>query len=557
MRKFPDPRPGTPPVDTPAAFLWWLAARYRASILLGMGYGVACLLAQALIPAAIGKAIDSGLAARNQSALLLWGGVVLALAVVQGITGILQDRCAVTSRLGATYQTMQLVTRQVSRLGSSLPGRVSTGEVVSVGVADISRVGGALAITARAAGAIAAVIAVAVIMLSSSWQLGLVVLVGVPLMAGAVASLIRPLHTRQRRLRDQQGQVTTLAVDIVSGLRVLRGVGGEDAYLGRYAAESQRARHAGVRLARIESLLDGARVLLPGLLVVVVVWVGADAVLANRLTPGQLVAFYGWAAFLAIPMNRLTRSADAITRGFVAARRITRLLALEPTLRSGELSGAGTLADPVSGLTVRPGRLTAVVCGSPAALADRLGRYVDSAVTYGGVELRLFPLDEVRRRILVAGNDAMLFSGPLRTELDPTDRLDDAMLHKRLEAASALDVIDALPDGLDGDVVSAGLEFSGGQRQRLRLTRALMAEPEVLVLVDPTSAVDAHTEARIADGLRSARTHATTVVFTTSPIMLDRADNVAFLAGDKMIEGTHTELLADARYRAVVSREDT
>jgi ABC-type multidrug transport system fused ATPase/permease subunit len=560
VRKFPDPRPGTPPVNTPRAFLWWLGVRYRGSILLGMGYGVASMLAQALIPAAIGKAIDSGLAARNQSALLLWSAVVLALAVVQGVTGILQDRCAVTSRLGATYQTMQLVTRQVSRLGSSLPGRMSTGEVVSVGVADISRVGGALAITARGAGAVAAVIAVAVIMLSSSWQLGLVVLVGVPLMAGAVASLIRPLHTRQRRLRDQQGQVTTLAVDIVSGLRVLRGVGGEDAYLGRYAAESGRARHAGVLLARIESLLDGVKVLLPGLLVVVVVWVGADAVLDHRITPGQLVAFYGWAAFLAIPMNRLTRTADAITRGFVAARRIIRLLSLEPTLRSGPgtVNGSGTLADPVSGLNVRPGRLTAVVCDGPAALADRLGRYVDSAVTYDGVELRLFPLDEVRRRILVAGNDAMLFSGPLRTELDPTDRLDDTLLQSRLEAASALDVIDALPDGLNGDVIGAGLEFSGGQRQRLRLVRAMMAEPEVLVLVEPTSAVDAHTEARIADGLRTARAHATTVVFTTSPIMLDRADHVAFLAGDKIVsEGTHSELLADTRYRAVVSREDT
>jgi len=399
-------------------------------------------------------------------------------------------------------------------------------------------------------------------MLSSSWQLGLVVLVGVPLMAGAVASLIRPLHTRQRRLRDQQGQVTTLAVDIVGGLRVLRGVGGEDAYLGRYAAESGRARHAGVLLARIESLLDGVRVLLPGLLVVVVVWVGADAVLGHRITPGQLVAFYGWAAFLAIPMNRLTRTADAITRGFVAARRIIRLLSLEPTLRSGPgvLTGSGTLADPVSGLTVRPGRLTAMVCDSPAeaaALADRLGRYVDSAVTYDGVELRLFPLDEVRRRILVAGNDAMLFSGPLRTELDPTDRHDDALLHKRLEAASALDVIDALPGGLDGDVVGAGLEFSGGQRQRLRLTRAMMAEPEVLVLVEPTSAVDAHTEARIADGLRTARAEATTVVFTTSPIVLARADHVVFLSDNTVVaEGTHTELLADTRYRAVVSRED-
>jgi ABC-type multidrug transport system fused ATPase/permease subunit len=565
MRTFPDPRPGIPRTDTPTAYLWWLVARYRASILLGMGYGVVCMLAQALMPAAIGKAIDAGLTARDRTALVLWGGLVLGLAVVQGVTGILQDRCAVTSRLGATYQTMQLVTRQVSRLGASLPGRVSTGEVVSVGVADITRIGAALAVTARGAGAVVTVVTVAVIMLSTSWQLGLVVLVGVPLMAGALAGLIRPLHARQQRLRDQQGEVTTLAVDIVGGLRVLRGVGGEAVFLDRYAAGSQRARRAGVLLARIESVLDGAKVLLPGVLVVVVVWVGAGAVLDHRLSPGQLVAFYAWAAFLAVPLSRLTQTADALTRGYVAARRIIQLLALEPTPRSSEsvpggLNGSATLADPDSGLTVRPGRITAVVCADPAdatALADRLGRYADSAVTYGGVALDEIPVGELRRRILVAGNDAMLFSGPLRAELDPADRHDEALLRKRIEAASALDVIDAGPDGLDGQVIRAGLELSGGQRQRLRLVRALMAEPEVLLLVEPTNAVDAHTEARMAGGLRAARANATTVVFSTSPIVLDRADHVVFLAGDRVLaEGTHAELLADARYRGVVSREE-
>jgi ABC-type multidrug transport system fused ATPase/permease subunit len=119
-------------------------------------------------------------------------------------------------------------------------------------------------------------------------------------------------------------------------------------------------------------------------------------------------------------------------------------------------------------------------------------------------------------------------------------------------------LIEASPGGLDGMLVSGGREYSGGQQQRMRLVRALMADPEILILVDPTSAVDAHTETRIADGLRDLRRSQTTVVFTTSPALLGKADEVAFVhAGSVVAYGTHASLLADARYRAVVARVES
>ena len=239
-------------------------------------------------------------------------------------------------------------------------------------------------------------------------------------------------------------------------------------------------------------------------------------------------------------------------------------------------NGAAGLADPASGVVVGPRGLTAVVCASPAdadAIADRLGRYADSDATLGGIPLRDLPLDEVRRRILVAGNDARLFSGPLRTELDPGDRAlrdrgDRAgrdrgdgvggtdLLDRAVDNASARDIVEALPDGLDADVVGAGMEFSGGQRQRLRLARALMVDPDVLVLVEPTSAVDAHTEARIGRRLGANRADRATVVFTTSPILLDRADRVFYVAAGRVVaEGTHAELLgSEPAYAALVTR---
>jgi ABC-type multidrug transport system fused ATPase/permease subunit len=534
------------------------------SIALGICYGIICMLAQALVPAVISRAIDNGIIARDRQALILWGGVVLSLAAVQAVTSIMRDRCAVANRLSASFRALQFVTRQATRLGATLPKRMSTGDVVNVGVADITQVGSAIASTSRGAGAIASVAVIGAIMLTTSWKLGLVVLVGVPVIAWATAWLIRPLYKRQQRVLEQQGALTSRAIDIVNGLRVLRGIGGERVFLSRYCEDSQRVRTTAVELARVEAWLGGAGVLMPGILTVSVVWFGAQYLQAGQLSAGQLVAFYGYAAFMVVPLNWLTETADSITRGLASAGRIIGLLALEPALTMGsEVSvpqEPATLSDPQSGLSVEPGRLTAVVCSHADAvtLADRLGHFTDAGVTYGKIPLGDLRLDDVRRRILVVDNDARLFAGPLRTELDPTDQGRDAeyLWKAALDAASARDIVEGLPDGLDGEIVEWARNFSGGQQQRLRLVRALMVDPDVLLLVDPTNSVDTHTEARIAQGLATARAGRTTVVFTTSPIVLDHADHV-FLVEDTKVTatGTHASLLTNARYRSIVTRE--
>jgi ABC-type multidrug transport system fused ATPase/permease subunit len=179
-------------------------------------------------------------------------------------------------------------------------------------------------------------------------------------------------------------------------------------------------------------------------------------------------------------------------------------------------------------------------------------------VTLGGVPLRVLALPALRERILVADNDARLFSGPLRAELDPSGGAGDDAIRAALQAASATDVVDALPDGLDTVVAERGREFSGGQQQRLRLARALLADPAILVLVEPTSAVDAHTEARIAARLGAARRGRTTLVSTTSPLMLDRADHVIYVEDGRVVAaGTHRKLLVrEPRYRVTVTREE-
>ncbi len=212
-------------------------------------------------------------------------------------------------------------------------------------------------------------------------------------------------------------------------------------------------------------------------------------------------------------------------------------------------------------MVIRPGVLTVLAAADPVeavAVADRLGRYTDAPVSFGGVPLRDAALAEVRERVLVADNDARLFSGVLRTELDPAAQPGDPRVDDALAAAGAADIVQALPGGLDGVVAERGRTFSGGQQQRLRLARALLTDPEVLILVEPTSAVDAHTEARIAQRLGEARRGRTTVVCSTSPLALDRADHVVFVAGGAVVaEGGHRHLVSTVpQYARAVLREE-
>jgi ABC-type multidrug transport system fused ATPase/permease subunit len=565
VRHLPLDHPGTADHRSPGRFLWWMARGQWRTLVMGMLFGIVWMSAQAVMPAVIGRAIDRGVAAKDTRQLVMWSLVLLVIGLVQAGSGIMRHRFAVTNWLTAAYRTVQLVARQSVHLGGTLPRKVSTGEVVAIGTSDLSHLGQVMDVSARFAGAIVSFLLVSVILLRTSTTLGLVVLVGVPLLMLLVGPLLSPLQERSARQRSLMGELSNTASDIVGGLRVLRGIGGEQVFHDRYRRESQATRRAGVEVAKLQSLLDALQVFLPGVFVVVVVWLGARYAVEGRISPGELVAFYGYSAFLMIPLRTATEYANKIIRARVAARRVCRVLALTPDVTDPEHPATSppvgsSLYDVRTGLRVAAGSLTAIVSEQPdesAALADRLGMTaaaVDDDVRLGEVPLTALLRAEVRHRILVSDTGATLFSGRLADRIDVTGA---GRVREALDTASGDDILEALPEGLDTLVAERGRTFSGGQRQRLVLARALAVDPEILVLVEPTSAVDAHTEARIASRLRRHRAGRTTVVTTSSPLMLDAVDEVAFLRGGRVVAtGRHADLLeSDPVYRAVVTRE--
>ena len=569
LSRIPLAHPGDPDLRSPVRFLFWIARGQRRTVIGGAFFGALWMGTQGVIPAALGQSVDA-ITQRNGSALILWAIVVLALGVLQAAAGVMRHRRAVSNFLEACVRVQQLVIRAAIRLGAGLPRQIGAGEVASLGTTDMVRVARLLDISARGTGAVVSIVIVAVILLSTSPQLGLVVLVGAPIAALLILPAMGPLERRQRAERQQRGAASAVAADTVAGLRVLRGLGGEADFSARYARTSQEVRHATVRTALIQSLLDGLQVFLPGAILVAITFLGARLVRSGSIPPGELVADYAYAAFLALPVQTLIQAASIWSAATVAAGRVLTVLRLDADLASPADPAEpidGDLVDEESGLSAPRGLLTAVVIADPdvaSATAARLGRLMDPSgnarVTLGGVALDRLMVDEVRRRILVVDRDPQLLVGSLRDAVDtPSARPDAAdprpSVDEAIAAASGADIVAGLGHGLDSQVSERGRSLSGGQRQRIALAAALRADPDVLVLDEPTSAVDAHTEAIIGERLGALRSGRTTVIFTTSPLLLARADRVAFLDNGTVATGTHTQLMAtNARYRLVVTR---
>jgi ATP-binding cassette subfamily B protein len=424
-----------------------------------------------------------------------------------------------------------------------------------------------------------------VVMFSMSWQLALIFMAAaVPIMAYSFRFRTR-FSKVARRSQDQAGDLATTVEESVHGIRVLKAFGRSREALENFNEQAEELRQTEIAKAKHQATFTLVVTLLPELALGAGLVVGVMLCASGQLSIGALVAFFATAAVVATPVEfsgmllaMALTAKTAIDRHFEVMESVNTITSPPAPRKPAELKGAlsfnnATFAfedapdKPILAdinLAVRPGETMALVgiTGSgKSALIQLVPRLYDvtaGSITIDGVDVREFDVGELRRVVAVAFEDTTLFSSSVRDNvlLGATDRSEEA-LDEALDVAQAHFAY-SLPAGVDTLIGEEGLSLSGGQRQRIALARAIAARPRVLVLDDPLSALDVHTEELVENRLRAVLKDTTTLIVAHRPSTVALADRVALLEGGRIAAvGTHTELLAhNPHYRYVIASLD-
>ncbi len=538
--------------------------RLTASVLLLSGHQAA----ETLVPVMIGVIIDQAVSTGDAGRLLLWIGLLGVLFVSLTVCWRFGSRLSIVADQRENHQLrVEVVERVLDPRGHRTGLRA--GEVLQIATSDAERAMNGMHAIGFGVAAMTALGVAAVSLLTIDVPLGLAVLVGVPLLVAGLQVLSPLLTRRAAAAQEAAGATTALATDLVRGVRALRGIGATDSAASLYRTSSTATLRTSLRAATTNGIYQGITLAVSGLFLAAVAGFAGWLALDGTISIGELITVVGLAQFVAEPVRLLATAGQWLAGARASADRIAKLLSAPPVLtpgtHDGQLPGGGVeLVDvdyrTLTGLSVVVGpQETVGVVGYEDRDCDALVELLAGAVpaseyggriTVGGVPAPDLDLTASRREVLVEHHDVALFEGTLRSNLLAADPA------AAIRAAAADDIVDAHPDGLDHPVADRGSTLSGGQRQRIGLARALAANPPVLVLRDPTTAVDAVTEERIAKGLAELREGASTVLITASPALLAITDRVVVIDdGHVVATGTHAELSeTDAKYRATVLR---
>ncbi len=567
--------------------LWPYVRPVRGRLLTAAFVAILASCVGLVIPLVLKWMVDGPIAGRDPAGVWLGALYLLLLGFAEALLFGLR-RWLVARPLSRVEASMRAALyRHLQRLPVSFHDRWASGQLLSRGTTDLMllRMFLAFPLTFLLVNGVTILVGV-IIMLAQDWTLGLVILgPAVPLLVTCVVFEKR-YATAARRAQDQVGDLTTVVEESVLGIRIIKGFGRHRSQARAFRELSQRLRGTELRKARLLATIWGVIVTLPEVAIGAALVVGVVQVADGALSAGTLVAFLSTALALRWPVESIgfllamtQEAATATERYFEVmdekAEETDPVPGAAPAdpddrgLRFHDVTFRYPDAPPGSppvlhhiDLHVRPGESMALVgtTGSGkttlTALVPRLYEVTSGRITLDGVDITALPRETLRAKVAVAFEEPTLFSASVGDNvlMGAGDTADPAAVERALAVAQA-DFVHALPQGTGTQVGEQGLSLSGGQRQRLALARAVVGQPEFLVLDDPLSALDVHTEAAVEAALRQVLADTTALIVAHRPSTVLLADRVALLSGGRIAAvGTHHELLrSNAEYAHLMS----
>ena len=581
---------------TPLASLWRTRVYlrpYRWQLVVMLACAIVAVGAEIAIPLLTKSMIDGAISHGERSLLLPIGAAAVGLGVGQALLNFLRRWIQADAVTGMERSMRADIYAHLQRLPPSFHDEWQSGQLLSRATTDLSAIRrfagfGTIFLVTN----VVTFVAVVLLLIRLNWWLGLLTAtVFLPVVA-ASTRFQQTYRVLSRRAQDQQGDLATYVEEAATGIRVLKALGRGDEAAGQHRGQALEVFTTELQKARLRSTFWAGLDLIPNALIGLLLLLGAIAVSRHELTLGGLVAFITLTLALVWPIESMGYILAGGQEAATAAQRIFEILDTEPAISSPAGPRAGTTGRP-SGRRPRPARLvfdhvafsypgaeqpllrdvslalepgqTVVLAGATGSgkttllqLVPRLADVTSGAVLLDGTDVRRLPLPVLRSRVGCAFEDPTLFSASVRENVSyGAPDADDAAIEAALAMAQAGFVHD-LPWGLDTRIGEQGMALSGGQRQRVALARAILARPSLLILDDPLSALDVHTEAKVTKALSGLLAETTALVVAHRPSTVTLADKVALLRDGVIAAiGSHTQLLAtQPRYRELMSGLD-
>ena len=567
-------------MDAGGRYLWSVARRLRWTIVGAIAAGLSWQGAAIVSPLLVRHAIDAGIVHHHRSALWWACAGIALLGLGEAVAGGSRHYFAIRNRALADAGVRDGIFRRALELDARYHDRVGAGELISRASNDAELVARVFDSIGHTVGYILTIFGVSIVLFVVDWRLALAVLLPLPLLSVGFGRYSRRYAERTKVNQEELGELTALAEETIAGIRVVKGLGAGDALSARFRARSDRVVATSLAVADVDAVFLPALEALPLIGVLVVLWYGAHRVLAGDITIGTFALFNVYLVLIVFPLRTIGQRVSTLQRGAAAGRRVVDVLEAAPAVVESSTPRAfpprsdvrfedvrfgyadeRPILDGLS-LTIPEGESLALVgaTGSgKSTVAALLARFYDpdgGRVTIGGIDVRELRLDELRRGVGLVFEETFLFgdtvSGNVGFAIPDAEEED---IRRAARLAGAAEFVERLPEGYETVLGERGFSLSGGQRQRIAIARAILADPQVLILDDATSAVDATKEHEIRAALSEVMAGRTTLVIAHRPATIALADRVAVVDGGRITEeGTHTELVASSpRYRGLLA----